>query len=117
MSMKAASQIQVNSSTDDTDFHRLSNDDDNDNSLRDVNLTMTITLTITAFGMIPFLSTDLYRLHRKHASWTRVWPPGRNHYRTQNSRNTQKHTRGACMYLRDDSFFVNVISQNLYMFL
>ena len=34
-------------------------------------------------------------------------PPGRNHYRTQNSRNTQKHTRDACMCLRDDSFFVN----------
>ena len=38
MSVKAASQIQVNSSTDDTDFHRLSNDDDNDNSLRDDSL-------------------------------------------------------------------------------
>ena len=34
MSVKAASQIQVNSSTGDTDFHRLSNDDDNDNRLR-----------------------------------------------------------------------------------
>ena len=84
MSVKAASQIQVNSSTDDTDFHRLSNDDDNDNSLRDVNLTMTITLTITASGMIPYLSTDLYRLHRKHASWTRVWPPGQIELRIEN---------------------------------